>query len=114
VDTTSGWRRVSWDGASGGYRLVSSKKGAKVSYRFEGGSIGIVAAYSGAFGTAVVRIDGKEVATIDLGRSPSAMRRVVWTRSVSSGSHTVSVTVRSGTVVIDGFVVTRSASGDPR
>jgi hypothetical protein len=114
VDTTSGWRRVPWDSASGGYRLVSSKKGAKVRYRFEGGAIGIVAAYSRTFGTAVVRIDGKEVATIDLGRSPSAMRRIVWTRSLSPGRHAVSVTVRSGTVVIDGFVVTRSASGDPR
>ena len=114
VDLTSGWRRVRWDSASGGYRLVSSDKGAKASYRFEGESIGIVAAYAGSFGTATVRIDGKVAATIDLGRTPSATRRIVWTKRLSPGRHIISVQVRSGTVVLDGFVVTRSTSGDRR
>jgi hypothetical protein len=114
VDRTSGWRRASWASASGGYRLVSSTKGAKVSYRFEGESIGIVAAYARSFGTAIVRIDGKVAATIDLGKAPSATRRVVWTKRLTPGRHTISVQVRSGTVVLDGFVVTRSVSGDRR
>jgi hypothetical protein len=114
VERSSGWRRVRWDSASGGYRLVSSKKGAKVIHRFEGESIGIVSAHARSFGSAIVRIDGKVAATIDLGRSPSAMRRIVWARRLSPGRHTVSIEVRSGTVVLDGFVVTRSASGDRR
>jgi hypothetical protein len=114
VDLTSGWRRVRWDSASGGYRLVSSDKGAKASYRFEGESIGIVAAYAGSFGTATVRIDGKVAATIDLGRTPSATRRIVWTKRLSPGRHIISVQVRSGTVILDAFVVTRSTSGDRR
>jgi hypothetical protein len=33
---------------------------------------------------------------------------------MSSGKHTISVQVRSGTVVVDGFVVARSAAGDRR
>jgi hypothetical protein len=73
-----------------------------------------VSAHARSFGSAIVRIDGKVAATIDLGRSPSAMRRIVWARRLSPGRHTVSIEVRSGTVVLDGFVVTRSASGDRR
>jgi subtilisin family serine protease len=114
VTTSSGWRRVSWDSASGGYRLSSSKKGSKVIYRFDGGQIGLVAARASNLGTAIIRIDGKVAATLNLHRTPSAVREVVWTRSLSSGPHTISVQVRSGTVVVDGFVVTRSATGDRR
>ncbi len=114
VTTSSGWRRVSWSSASGGRRLTSSKKGAKVTYRFEGESIGLVAARGSNLGTAIVRIDGKVAVTLNLGRSPSGVRQVVWTRNLRPGKHTISVQVRSGTVVVDGFVVTRSTTGDER
>jgi hypothetical protein len=114
ISTSRGWERVRWTSASGGYRLVSSRKGAKVIYRFEGGQIGLVAARARDLGTAIVRIDGKLVATLNLHSSPSGVRQLVWTRSLSTGKHTISVQVRSGTVVVDGFVVTRSSRGDQR
>jgi len=114
ISTSSGWRRVSWSSASGGHRLTSSRRGAKVVYRFTGESIGLVASRASNLGTAIIRIDGKVAATINLHRAPSAARQVVWTRSLPSGEHTISVEVRSGTVVVDGFVVTRSTTGDAR
>lgn len=114
VATSSGWRRVSWASASGGFRLTSSRKGAKVIYRFEGDSIGLVAARAPTLGTVLIRIDGKVAATLDLRRAPSAVRQVVWSRTLEPGRHTISVQVRSGTVVVDGFVTTTSTSGDER
>lgn len=114
VEATRGWERVSWSSASGGYRLASSKRGAKVIYRFTGDAIGLVAARASDLGTAIVRIDGKVAATLNLHRRPSGVRQLVWARSLRSGRHTISVQVRSGTVVVDGFVVTRSAAGDER
>lgn len=114
VTTSRGWRRVSWSSASGGHRLVSSRKGAKVTYRFDGEAIGLVAARGRDLGTATIRIDGKVAASLDLHRSPTGVRQVVWTRALGDGRHTISVEVRSGTVVVDGFVVMRSATGDDR
>jgi hypothetical protein len=114
VSTSSGWKRVDWSSASGGYRLTSSKKGAKVIYRFTGESIGLVAARASNLGTAIIRVDGKVAATINLHRTPSGVRQVVFARGLKSGTHAISVEVRSGTVVVDGFVVTRSATGDTR
>jgi hypothetical protein len=38
----------------------------------------------------------------------------VWTKRLSSGEHTVTIRVRKGTVVVDGFVVTQSATGATR
>lgn len=114
VTRSSGWRRVKWESASGGRRLTSSKKGAKVTFRFDGESIGLVAARASNLGTARIRIDGKVVVTLNLSRSPKGVRQVVWTRDLKPGKHTISVEVRSGTVVVDGFVYTRSAAGDPR
>lgn len=114
VSTSSGWRRVRWSSASGGRRLTSSRKGAKVIFRFEGESIGLVAARASDLGTAIVRIDGRVAVTLNLGRSPSGVRQVVWTRNLTPGKHTISVQVRSGTVVVDGFVVTSSGAGDER
>lgn len=114
VSTTSGWKRVTWSSASGGHRLTSSRKGSKVTHRFTGESIGIVAARASNLGTAIVRIDGKVAATLNLHRSPSGVRQVVWARNLTPGRHTISVQVRSGTVVLDGFVVTRSTAGEER
>jgi hypothetical protein len=114
VTRSSGWRWVKWSSASGGRRLTSSKKGAKVTFRFEGDSIGLVAARASSLGTAIVRVDGKVAVTLNLRRSPSGVRQVVWTRNLKPGRHTISVEVRSGTVVVDGFVFTRSTTGDPR
>lgn len=114
VTTTGDWKRVSWSSASGGHRLTSSRRGAKVIYRFTGESVGFVAARASDLGTATVRIDGRRAATLNLHRTPSGVRQVVWTRDLEPGRHTISIEVRSGTVVVDGFVVTGSARGDRR
>ena len=114
VSHSSAWRRVRIDGASDGYRLQSSKAGASVTYRFTGRSIALVAARGRLLGRADIRIDGKQVATIDLKTRTRANRQVVWTKRLSSGEHTITIRVRKGTVVVDAFVVTQSATGATR
>jgi subtilisin len=114
VSRSSGWRRVRIDDASAGYRLQSTKSGARVTYRFSGRSIALVAARGKLLGQADILIDGKRVATIDLKARTQLHRQIVWARRVSSGEHTITIRVRKGTVVVDGFVVTQSATGSAR
>jgi subtilisin family serine protease len=114
VTRSRGWTRVALDRASGGYRLVSSRRGARVSYRFTGDSIAVVGSRDRSMGTAVIRIDGRKVATVSLRSSAAAARRIVWAGRVSPGRHTITVAIERGKVVVDGFVVTTSAAGDRR
>jgi hypothetical protein len=114
VSTSSHWSRVAWESASGGYRLASSHKGAKVTFRFTGDSVAIVAGREPGLGTAIVRVDGKRVATVALRAHDTRVRQVVWVGRVSPGRHAVTVTVSSGRVLVDGFIVTTRTSGDAR
>ena len=114
VRRSSAWSRVRRSSASDDHRLEATKHGASVRYAFTGSSIALVAAKGRSLGHAIIRIDGKHVATVSLKASRSADRLIVWSRSVSDGRHTITVEVRDGRVVVDGFVVTRTAKGAAR
>ncbi len=111
VTHSSGWSRVSLSSASGDHRLESTKRRASVTYRFTGSSIALVAARGKSLGHAIVRIDGKQVATVTLKASNAVSRQIVWTRGLPSGKHTITVVVKDGRVVVDGFVTTTDREG---
>ena len=73
-----------------------------------------MAARGKSLGHAIVRIDGKQVATVTLRATNTVSRQIVWTRGLSSGKHTITVVVKDGRVVVDGFVTTQTAKGDAR
>jgi hypothetical protein len=60
-----------------------------------------------------IRIDGRTVATVDLRSASTAMRRVVFARSLPKGSHTIEVLHvkrpggSAGRVDIDGVLYTQ-------
>lgn len=114
VTTSSGWSRATVAAASGGHRLESTKRGASVTFRFTGHRVGLVAARGSRLGHAIVRIDGSTVATVSLRASSTQDRRIVWTRSLGTGAHTITVVVKDGRVAVDGFVVTKSGKGATR
>ena len=114
VSHSSGWSRVQLAAASGDYRLESTKHGASVTYDFTGSSIALVAARGETLGLAIVRIDGTQVATVTLTSSNAVNRQIVWNKGLTSGKHTITIVVKDGRVVVDGFVTTQTAEGDAR
>jgi hypothetical protein len=54
-----------------------------------------------------VEIDGQAVATVDLERSSLAARRIVFDAVTAGGAHTLRITVLSGRVDIDAFLILR-------
>jgi hypothetical protein len=103
------WTRVARDAASGGSIRYSRTANSTATYTFTGRSVAWVAAVGPDLGRARVSIDGRVVATVDLGGSRQ-QRRLVFSRNWSrAGKHTIRIRVL-GTpgrprVELDGFVV---------
>jgi hypothetical protein len=87
------WKRVSLSGSSGGYVKRSLTGGNTATHTFNGRDISFVSTRGPARGIAQVRVDGNLVATIDLYSATSQTKRVVWSSTVSPGSHTVEIRV---------------------
>ena len=90
----------------------SSTAGATASFTFTGRSVGWVSLRGPGRGQARIYVDGKAVATIDLGAATTSARRLVWVgRWPTSARRTVTVrglgTVGRPRVDLDGFVVLR-------
>lgn len=106
----SGWRRVLATGALGSRVMRTSTRGAKLTIRFTGRAIALVAPKRPFRGRAGVYVDGRYIQTIDL-RSATIRRRLVvfsykW---ATSGRHIVTLkalgTAGRRTVEFDGFAV---------
>lgn len=97
---------------SGGSAVYSTRKGDRVVRRFTGRGIAWVASESRTRGKASVYIDGVRVAVVDLGRSSTLHRSIVFAKSwASSGEHKLKIRVQ-GTkgrhrVDVDAFVIVR-------
>ena len=109
VGYTASWRTSSSSSASGGSTKYATGKGASVSYRFYGASIGWLAPKGPTRGKAAVFIDGKLVTTANLYRSSGLSKVLVFTRNWSKNAwHTLKIVV-AGTaghprVDVDAFV----------
>jgi hypothetical protein len=107
---SSGWTRVAWSPAAGGYVRASSTGGAKAKLTFTGRGVAWVGATAPTRGRADIYLDGVYQKRIDLYSSTTHARRVVYSKSVTPGvSHTLEIRVvaTSGRprVDVDGLVI---------
>jgi hypothetical protein len=84
-----GWTSFATSAAMGARLRATAKRGAAVSLRITGRSIGVLLATGTRYGAVAVYLDGHRVATISL-RSSRLGLRLAWARSfAASGAHTV-------------------------
>jgi Predicted glycosyl hydrolase len=108
---SSGWRRVSTSSASGGSMTSSSTKGSSATFRFTGAGIAILGPVGPTRGIARVYIDDVLAGSLNAYSSVAGSRRVLYSKLVESGAHTVRIVLAGPTshprVDLDAFVVTR-------
>jgi len=108
------WSRVADSHAMKGYMSVSSSPGDSASLAFEGNAAAAVMPANAALGSAEVCVDpgtgSEQCTTVDLGTfSPSGNKRLVAAfNDLAEGAHTLRVTVVSGTVKLDGAVLSQN------
>ncbi len=107
---SAGWARYRASSMSGGSSLYSRTKGAMVRRPFTGRAIALVTSKSPKRGKAKIYIDGSYVTTVDLRRSSTKHRVLVFARAwASPGKHTLGIKV-VGTpgrrrVDVDAFII---------
>jgi hypothetical protein len=115
VDYSAGWQSVNDSNSFAGGRLTTSSAGASASHTFVGREVAWIAIKGKLKGIADVYLDGELAATVDLRKSSTAKRRVVFRAAwPTTSEHTIEVVARgtSGrpTIDIDAFVVLGAAA----
>jgi subtilisin family serine protease len=104
------WSTAHKSSFSGGSAVYSERKGDRVVRSFTGRGIAWIASESRNRGKAVVYLDGTQVATVDLGRSSTLHRSILFTKTwANAGEHKLTIKVL-GTkgrhrVDVDAFVI---------
>jgi len=87
----------------------SASDGATATLDFDGVAIAWLGPVGATRGSAIVRLDGKRIGTVDLRSSSFSARQVVFVaEAATAGVHRLQIEVRGSgtrTVAIDGFVV---------
>jgi hypothetical protein len=104
------WGTVHNSAMAGGSARVTRTGGASATWTFTGSQVGWIGSQRSWTGTARMYIDGKYAGKVDT-RGNWTNRRLLWTRSVRSGQHRLTVVVTGSkgrpTVFQDGFVSLR-------
>lgn len=103
----SGWRTRSSADAVGGSLLASTAAAARLTTTFDGVGVAVVAPIGPGRGQLRVRIDGGAWQRVDLRASRDRARRVVFSRRLRTGAHTIEIEARSGAPAIDAIVIQR-------
>jgi hypothetical protein len=94
VRFSAGWTKVLSPKYSFGTAQYATKAGAKAIYTFTGRSVGFVTTKGPTRGKAEIWVDGSLAATVDLYRSSTAYRQLVWaTHWDTPGQHKVVIKV---------------------
>jgi hypothetical protein len=104
------WSLSKYASYSGGAVRYTSVGKRYATYTISARSIGFVTTLAASRGVVKIFLDGAQVARIDLGKTPTAFRRIVWSKTFSSaGAHKVKVVVVGGygRVDLDAFAVLR-------
>jgi hypothetical protein len=103
----STWSTARYASYSGRHVTYAVRRGATATYTFTGRGIAWVGPVGPTRGTAIVFVDGKNVATVNLRRSSFLARSVVFARPLAAGQHTVRIVVTSmgRPVAIDELIV---------
>ena len=102
------WATVGASGALGSKVHRTSTSGARATLRFSGRAVSIVAPKGPQYGRFEVLVDGVKVATVDLRRSSTRQRMLVFGKSwATPGLHTIAIRKVGGSgrpIAVDGFV----------
>jgi subtilisin len=107
------WRRLAGDGwttksvrkAYGGSILVARGAASHLVTRVSGQSVGIVSSIGPRRGRFRVRVDDGPWSTVRLTAGKGSHRRVVWSRSLTSGTHRLEIDPLSGQTTIDALLI---------
>jgi hypothetical protein len=116
---SAGWTTVAMSGAMKDKVAKSSKVGATATLRFNGDGVAAVMPVSSGYGTAQICLDpgqlGQVCRTVNLSTfAPSGIRRLAAAfTGLPSGPHTLRITVVSGTVRLDGALISQPAVPAP-
>ena len=104
-----GWSTASYATYSGRQVKYATRYGASATITFTGNGIAWIGPVGPTRGTARVYIDGKAVASVDLRRSTFQARRLLFSKALAAGSHTLRIVVTSSgrPVAIDDLIVGR-------
>ena len=108
VTYSGAWSLGKYASFSGGSVRYTGVGKRSATYSFTGRAVGFVTTLASSRGVVKIKVDGVQVARIDLGSSPTAFRRLVWSRTFSTvKAHKVQVVVVGGygRVDVDAFVV---------
>jgi hypothetical protein len=108
VSYSGSWTKGSYSKYSGGSVRYTSTGKRSATYSFTGRAVAFITTISGSRGEVRIKVDGVQVARIDLGKTPTAYRRLAWATKFSSvHAHKVQIVVIGGygRVDIDAFAV---------
>ncbi len=95
------WRGVEEPGFRYGTGCVSTKAGARAKWNYAGAGFRLWAPRGPSYGKCSIKVDGKEVATLDLAAQAAVASTPVFERSLPAGLHAVVVEAVEGTVPLD-------------
>jgi probable HAF family extracellular repeat protein len=105
IHYSSGWSRTALAGAYGGFVKQSSTAGATATLTFTGASVSVIGARGPGLGSAAVRVDGTSKGTVSERGAVAARFRLETIVFAGPGTHTITITVNSGTFKLDAITV---------
>jgi hypothetical protein len=96
VKLSRGWAVARSAAANGRALRVTSRRGAAVTFRVTGRSIGVLLARGAQFGSVAVYVDGRRVATVSMRANRTAVVVAFARTFATSGSHVVRLVDRTG------------------
>jgi len=108
VSYSGAWTKARYSKYSGGSVRYTNVGKRSATYSFTGRAVAFITTISGSRGEVRIKLDGVQVARIDLGKTPTAFRRLAWaTKFTSVHAHKIQIVVIGGygRVDIDAFAV---------
>jgi hypothetical protein len=104
---SGGWKAKTAKKAYNRSLLVASSATDSLITSFNGMAVAVVASVGPKRGTFRVRIDDRDWTEVSLKKSKAGHRKVVWSRKVAPGPHTLQIQGLDGSVAIDAVLIVR-------
>ncbi len=101
------WKTKKAKKAYGGSLLLANSATESLSTSFVGKAVAVAGAVGPGRGSFQVRVDGGDWLAVSLKASKAGQRKVVWSRALSDGSHTVEIQGKSGQTALDAILIVR-------
>ncbi len=96
------WKEVQSDVFRYGFGVVSRYENAKAKWNFDGSQVSLFAPKGPDYGTAIINIDGNNLATVDFNSSiPEKTHCVFVSPKLKGDKHAINIRAVSGNIPID-------------